>query len=117
MSAKSRPCLNLLDFQRLAMYRVHVCTGLLACITVCTDDETVFDSYNSIYAEVIDLIDLLLSHEASCRQTTGPKFSFDTFANVPLHMVGQTCRDPILRRAVVRILHQYPRREGYGTVN
>ena len=84
-SCKSQACLKTIDFHRLALYRVHIYTALLALVTVCTDDETVFDAYNSVCAEMIDLVDFLLAHESTCLRSSGPKFSFDSFVVVPLH--------------------------------
>jgi hypothetical protein len=41
-----------------------------------------------------------------------PKFSFDSYAVIPLYVTGHKCRDHATRKKAISLLLTYPRREG-----
>jgi hypothetical protein len=100
------------DFERAAMFRVHMYAAWTALQAVCLEDETAFDAYNHIFAETVELSECLLKGQTLINGDRSPKFSFDSYVVIPLHMTGHKCRDPTIRRKAISLLLNYPRREG-----
>jgi hypothetical protein len=72
-------------------------------------DEQVFDAYYEIYSDIVNLSEALLKCSNASKV---PKFSFDSGVIIPLWFTGHKCRDIILRRRVISLLLNFPRREG-----
>jgi hypothetical protein len=72
-------------------------------------NELVFDAFYDIYSDIVTLSEALLNCSNASK---APKFSFDSGVVLPLWFTGHKCRDPMLRRRVISLLLQFPRREG-----
>lgn len=72
-------------------------------------DEMVYDAYDDIYTDIVELSEKLITLSPASKV---PKFSFDTGVIIPLWFTGHKCRNPTIRRKVISLLVNYPRREG-----
>jgi hypothetical protein len=84
----------------------------MSAVTACAKNESIYDDYYHFYKDIVDLSEALLNTSPSATAANAPKFCFDTGVVIHLWSVGHKCRDPILRRKVVSLLLDYPRREG-----
>lgn len=66
-----------------------------------------YDEYINLFREVIELAKLQLSCSSK-----DPMFAFDLQNVWPLFLVAKKCRDPGVRREAIRLLSEWPRREG-----
>ncbi|RDW58837.1 hypothetical protein BP6252_13313 [Coleophoma cylindrospora] len=81
----------------------------MGAVKALAQDELEFDKYYGIYRDIVNLSEELLT----CSNTSrAPRFSFDCGVIIPLWFTGHKCRDPILRRRVIALLINFPRREG-----
>lgn len=89
---------------------VHVCLYLDRTL-----GEVAFDVFTDSYARINylarQLIDLEMEAEAK-QGIDGQGFSYSVSVAELLFGVGRTCRDPTVRREAVKLLRQWPRRDG-----
>jgi len=99
-----------LDEKKAAItLELHMKATYMGTVKSLAQDELVFDNYYDIYNDIVSLSAALLN----CSPTSKvPKFSFDSSVIIPLWFTGHKCRDPVLRRKVIALLLDYPRREG-----
>jgi len=77
--------------------------------------QTSWDKYRAEHEEIVSLVATIV--EAS-PNTTGteyqgaPSFSIDMNILAPLYSVAHRCRDPVVRRKAISLLHATPRQEG-----
>jgi hypothetical protein len=88
---------------------LHMKATYMGTIKSLAQDELVFDAYYDIYRDIVNLSEALLNCSNASKV---PKFSFDSGVIIPLWFTGHKCRDPILRRRVISLLLNFPRREG-----
>jgi hypothetical protein len=72
-------------------------------------DELIYDEYYDIYQDIVRLSEALLKCSNFSKV---PRFTFDSAVIIPLWFTGHKCRDPVLRRKVISLLLDFPRREG-----
>ena len=83
----------------------------MALLQVCTEDESKFDDYQHIFAEIVEAAEYTMN-VLDVAMSRAPKFQFDSHIVIPLVMVGHKCRDPSLRRRAISLMLSHPRREG-----
>jgi len=93
------------------MLRMHVATLGLALVGVCMEDEENFDTYNDVYADIINMAEYSLQ-ALNSNMSSRLKFQFDSHVVIPLYMTGYKCREPKIRRRAISLLLANPRREG-----
>jgi hypothetical protein len=69
-----------------------------------------FDQFTDLFNDMMRYGEQLAVETALANQPRS--FSYDFGYVIPLYFVGTRCRDPVLRRRAVKILHRYPRQEG-----
>jgi hypothetical protein len=94
-----------------SMLRMHVETVCLALVGVCMGDEENFDTYNDVYADIVNMAEFSMQ-ALNSNKSSRLKFQFDSHVVIPLYMTGYKCREPKIRRRAISLLLTNPRREG-----
>lgn len=88
-------------------------TGLKANLNL---GELAFDEllpgFQQLVAEAQDILELLRKKDDAVETKTRPQFSFSMSVVEVLFWAGHGCRDPLTRRALLRLIQAWPRREG-----
>jgi hypothetical protein len=109
----SGPALNTREGKKAAMtLELQMKAAYMSVATACARNESAYDDYLNVYKEIVNLSEALLNTSPSGSTVRAPKFCFDTEVVIHLWSVGHKCRDPTLRRKVISLLLDYPRREG-----
>lgn len=87
---------------RLHYLPVHLTTMLFP-----STSEMAYDNYIDLFREMIELAKLQLSCSSK-----DPMFAFDLQNVWPLFLVAKKCRERNVRREAIRLLAEWPRREG-----
>jgi hypothetical protein len=74
-----------------------------------SSSELAYDAYLDMFKELVEMAKIQLK---SLANTHDPTFSFDMQNVWPLFVVAKKCRDPVVRREAIRLLAEWPRREG-----
>ncbi|GFN12177.1 Zn(II)2Cys6 transcription factor [Aspergillus tubingensis] len=85
-----------------------------------TKGELAHDDFVEDYAYMLELMgdilgdpmDPLDSQPANIDQSQNMSFHLETITTEPLFLIALRCREPTIRRQAIRLLRQYPRREG-----
>ncbi|RAL07073.1 Zn(II)2Cys6 transcription factor domain-containing protein [Aspergillus homomorphus CBS 101889] len=81
-----------------------------------TKGELCHDDFLQDYKQMLDLatqlLDDLNSSHMSGERPSHPNFCLATTVAEPLFLIATRCREPTIRREALRLLKQYPRREG-----
>jgi hypothetical protein len=110
---KSGPVLNTRQEKKAAMtLELQMRAAYMSVVTACARNESVYDDYLNVYEDIINISEELLNTWPSASTVRAPKFCFDTEVVIHLWSVGHKCRNPTLRRKVISLLLDYPRREG-----
>jgi len=92
---------------------LHLRCCFLGLFTVCSQDETDFDPHLPHFVEMVELSDFLIRELYTASPIPPePKFSFDSYAIIPLYVTGHKCRDHGTRKKAISLLLEYPRKEG-----
>jgi hypothetical protein len=110
---KSGPILNTRERNKAAItLELQMKAAYMSVVTACAKNESVYDDYLNVYKDIVNLSEALLNTSPSPSTVRAPKFCFDTGVVIHLWSVGHKCRNPTLRRKVISLLLDYPRREG-----
>lgn len=83
--------------------------SLSCCLTL---DQMAYDDFNYMYEEVIDLCQYVLNDTQLPSTSRTTAFCFDSRLILPLYFVGLQCRERTLRRRAIKVLLDWPKREG-----
>ncbi len=95
------------DYLPTRHLQMHYLPVYLTIIMYPATSEMAYDEYLLIFKEVIEMGKIQLAGA-----THNPMFSFDMQNVWPLFVVAKKCRDPVVRRDAIRLLMEFPRREG-----
>ncbi|TVY15872.1 Sterol uptake control protein 2 [Lachnellula arida] len=106
LSPSERNAATLLEIQQI--------TGSIIAATMPVSQETVFDSFDQSFAQVITLAtQLLCSNDEQHADPEPPLFPAFEMGIIPhLYFAASRCRDPSLRRQALYLLRLGPRQEG-----
>lgn len=102
---KARPGTN--DYLATRHLQMHYFPVHLTITMYPSTSELAYDNYLWMFREIIEMARIQLT----C-STHDPMFAFDMQNVWPLFVVAKKCRDPVVRREAVRLLIEWPRREG-----
>lgn len=91
---------------------LQMTSGLISITTSLTADEMVYDTYNDIFSQVVDLSEAVLDALPKTAWSCNTHFCFDARIILPLWKTGLKCRDPITRRKAISLLLSRPMKEG-----
>jgi hypothetical protein len=90
----------------------HIVGTILAAAGIFRQ-ETIFDSYESSFSQVVYLASRLIRQAGEYSQDPEPTFpAFDMGILPPLYFVASRCRDPSIRRQALCLLREGPSQEG-----
>ena len=69
-----------------------------------------YDAYMHYFEAIVNYGEMISAHISDSNSQRS--FSFDLGYMIPVYLTATRCRDPILRRRAVRLLHDHPRQEG-----
>ncbi|EXJ75705.1 uncharacterized protein A1O5_00212 [Cladophialophora psammophila CBS 110553] len=92
----------------LLMYWAVCYISVAACLS---PHQTVFDAYMDHFAEIVEHATLCLGQTTQRTKAKLLMSSFDPGFIPPLYFCATKCRDPILRRAALRLMRQAPRQD------
>ncbi|TVY32646.1 hypothetical protein LOCC1_G008645 [Lachnellula occidentalis] len=106
LSPKERHAATFLEIQQI--------TGSIIAATMPVSQETVFDSFDQSFSQIIILAtQLLCSGNPQYADPEPPLFpAFEMGIIPPLYFVASRCRNPSLRRQALHLLRLGPRQEG-----
>jgi hypothetical protein len=104
---KAQPGTN--DFLATRHLQMHYLPVHLTLTQYTSLSELTYDAYLWMFKEIVEMARIQLSSLAVMHD---PTFSFDMQNVWPLFVVAKKCRDPIVRREAIRLLGEWPRREG-----
>lgn len=91
---------------------LQMSSGLISIATALSTDETVYDDYTSVFAQIVSLAEDVLNSYPTTQQSSNTHFCFDTRVILPLWKAGLKCRDPLIRRKAIELLLSKPMKEG-----
>ena len=89
--------------------QIMICDVILC---TCFMDQTIYDSYNNMFSEIVDLLEQSLEMQPVSGRSRPTNYSLAGRAVSTLWITGIRCRDKIIRRKAMELLLKYPRREG-----
>lgn len=93
----------------IALLRMVYTSTLIQTQTALSDNETVYDRYESDFAQIIDYAPTALTATVIDDEgTSQPHFTFELGIGLPLFSTVLKCRSPSLRRQALRYLTQTP---------
>ena len=107
LSDRDRRAVNVLKVWRLVMgTAIHMTLNH----SPLDDDQTLWDFYRSSNAAIVDLAEAVLCQTPEDKMAH--VFTLDFGIVGPLYETARMCRDPFIRRKAIRLLRDYPCREG-----
>jgi hypothetical protein len=94
------------------LLRVHHILATIFLAVSETGQECMFDRYVSQFETILELLDLIMSHENCGKDSNLPSFSLDTGIIPPLFFTAIKCRHTKVRRKAISLLHRTTRKEG-----
>lgn len=94
------------------LMQISMLTVYVTVATTLSEDQMIYDDYNFAFSERIRLSEEMLIDMSADSETRSTSYCFDTRMVMQLCVMGQRCRDPLLRRKAMGLLLAYPRREG-----
>ena len=101
LQPENRKALNILYIRR-ALARIALTMDL-------SKGELAHDEFTQDYARILHLIGVILEDPS---QPQRKKFCLATITTEPLFLIAFRCREPTIRQQAIRLLRQYPGREG-----
>ncbi|KAK0105411.1 hypothetical protein ONS96_004801 [Cadophora gregata f. sp. sojae] len=80
--------------------------------TALSNDEAVHEKYRDSFHEAVQLTEEVLTDRSWTKDSKPANYCFDSRVVMPLWMAGLNSRDDTIRRKAVKLLLEFPRREG-----